>query len=111
MTLLRPPFCPFVYTDHETIYLEFEGQVLAFPLTEGGFAKALKHVPNIAKRAGFLTGNSNFKAPKSLSGHVARRTQISQRSLRDRETRNRSPEIKSSVSEFIRKKLSGGGTQ
>ena len=43
----KPDFCPYIYRDAESLFLEFEGQVLRFTFTEGGLSKALKHIPNI----------------------------------------------------------------
>ena len=43
----RPAFCPFIYRNEVDIFLEFDNMVLRFPKTEGGMAKALKHVPSI----------------------------------------------------------------
>ncbi len=56
----RPAFCPFVYHDGESLYLEFDGQALRFAYTEGGLHRALKHIPNVKRQPGFLSGRSNI---------------------------------------------------
>ena len=50
---------PLIFRDSESIYLEFpsipdgpQGYVLRFPVTEGGFAKACKHIPDISPPPG-----------------------------------------------------------
>ncbi len=56
----RPAFCPFIYHDGESLYLEFDGQALRFAYTEGGLHRALKHIPNVKAQPGFLSGRSNI---------------------------------------------------
>jgi hypothetical protein len=43
---------------------------MRFPFTEGGLGRALAHVPNIAKAAGYVTGRSNF-AKIAKDNHTA----------------------------------------
>lgn len=68
------PFAPRIYRDSRTVYLELpSGDTLKFPLTDGGFAKALKHVPSIADQPGYLTGGRNI-LDKARPVKVARKT-------------------------------------
>ncbi len=91
----RPAFCPFIYHDSESLYLEFEGQVLRFTYTEAGLHKALKHIPNIASQKGFLTGRSNI-INKVLP-------KLAPRTRHKREVRNFTPEQRARALEIIRK--------
>ena len=98
----RPAFCPFIYTDGETLYLEFDSMVLRFPFTEGGLGKALKHVPNVAKQPGFLSGRSN------IVNKFLPRTKIAGGTKHRREMVKVSQSVKNAASALIRKKLGGG---
>lgn len=69
----RPEFCPWIYKDMENLYLEFEGCTLRFPLTEGGAAKLLAHVPNVVTQRGFLSGGQNI-ADRLLRGKIIQKT-------------------------------------
>lgn len=83
---MKSPFlAPTIYCDTHSIYLEFPGkpgQVLKFPLTEGGLFKALKHVPRIDAVRGQLTGGQNiadktlFKAPAKVTKIGPRRKEL-----------------------------------
>ncbi len=102
----RPAFCPFIYHDGESLYLEFDAQVIRFPYTEGGLHKALKHIPNVTKQQGFLSGGRNIIANKVLAkGHIAR---ISPATQRKRTITNVSDSVRSAASALIRKKLGAG---
>lgn len=64
---------PSIYRDHDTLYLDFGTMVVPFMFTEGGLAKALKHIPNIAgPRGGHVTGASNISARLTTTGHIAK---------------------------------------
>ncbi len=70
-----PPLCPSIYRDHDTLYLDFGTMVQPFPFTEGGLAKALAFIPNIAgPRGGHLTGRANIIQKLTTTGHIAKVT-------------------------------------
>lgn len=101
----RPAFCPFAYHDGETLYLEFDSMVLRFPYTEGGLAKALKHIPNVARQPGFLTGRSNILTKVLPKIKIARKTK------HQREVKaavSVSDSVRNAATALIRKKLGGG---
>lgn len=101
----KPTFCPYIYRDLESLFLEFDGQVLRFTFTEAGLSKALKHIPNIASRPGFVTGNSNFPHPTSLNGYIAQKTQVAPKTERERRLAKVSDRVKQAAGELIRRKL------
>ncbi len=68
----KPDFCPYIYSDGVKLYLEFDKMVLDFVFTEAGLHKALKHIPNIARQPGFVSGNGNL-ATKLISLQPARK--------------------------------------
>lgn len=102
----RPAFCPYVYHDNETLFLEFDsGMVLCFTFTEGGLHKALQHIPNVTKQPGFLSGRSNILAKVLPSIKIAKATK------HKREVKaatNISEAVKNAATALIRKKLGGG---
>lgn len=71
----KPDFCPYIYRDERSIYLEFDGMTLAFDFTEGGLGKALKHVPNVALQPGFVASSPvvNRVLPKAIKVKTAKR--------------------------------------
>jgi hypothetical protein len=101
----KPDFCPYIYSDAESLFLEFDGLVLRFPLTEGGLSKALKHIPCIASQPGFVTGNSNFPRPASLINHIARNAKVAPKTERERRLAKVSDRTKQAAMELIRRKL------
>lgn len=102
----RPAFCPFVYHDGVDLFLEFEsGTVLRFAFTEGGISKAMRHIPNVTRQPGFLSGGRNI-ADKVIA--VKRQTvTVSPRTVREREAKARaeklSDQAKSRVRDIVRK--------
>lgn len=96
----KPDFCPYIYSDGVDIFLEFDHLVLRFPLTEGGLSKVLKHVPNIARQPGFLSGGQNISNGQKLP-------KVSPRTLRAREAKARAGKLsenaKSRIQEIIKK--------
>lgn len=67
--LLRPSFAPTIYHDGQSLFLELPGspgQTLRFPFTEGGLSKALRHIPNVTRQPGYLSGASNIR-PKPFT--------------------------------------------
>jgi hypothetical protein len=76
--MTRPEWCPLIYHDGQNLYLELPGspgQALRFPYTEGGLNKALKHIPNITRQPGYVTGSSNIAAKVLPKAKVAKATQ------------------------------------
>ena len=85
-------FCPFIYTDGRSLYLEFDKMVLSFEFSDNGLHKALKHVPNIALQPGYVprNGAGNIVDKVLAPNSVARKTppvRVSPRTLRNRETK------------------------
>lgn len=60
MANLKPDWAPFIYHDGRYIYLEFEKQVLRFERTDNGLHRALKTIPTITGKPGYVTGASNL---------------------------------------------------
>jgi hypothetical protein len=56
----KPEFCPYIYSDGVKLFLEFDNFVLDFVFSEAGLHKALKHVPNVARQPGYVSGKSNL---------------------------------------------------
>ena len=100
----RPAFCPYVYSDGESLFLEFDsGMALRFPFTEGGLSKALRHIPNVTKQPGFLSGRSNIAQKLLPKVRVAKATK------HKREVKATISEpLRNAASALIRKKLGGG---
>jgi hypothetical protein len=103
----KPDFCPYIYSDGVDIFLEFTTMVMRFPLCDGGLAKALKHVPNVARQPGYLSGGSNV-IPINNKPHTPKpKFTISRRTLADREAKARnerlSPDAKNFVRNLVRK--------
>jgi hypothetical protein len=55
-----PQFCPMIYHDSTDLWLEFEHIVLKFPFNEAGLHKALKHIPDVTERPGYVQGASKL---------------------------------------------------
>ncbi len=76
---MTSPFAPTIYHDGASLFLEWPttpgaaGYAYRFPFTEGGLGKALRHIPNIAKTPGYVSGRSNL-SPKAAKPRVAKRT-------------------------------------
>lgn len=84
---------PTIYSDGLSLYLEWPTYALRFPFTEGGLAKALKHIPQLAPKLGYLTGGSNLLPPVAK---VARVTS------RKREAAQAPEEVRSAIKDLIR---------
>ena len=101
----KPDFCPYIYSDGVDIFLEFSTMVMKFTLTEGGLSKALKHIPNVARQPGYLSGGRNIVAtnnrPKPKPVTVSSRT-LQARAAKARNERL-TPEAKSLVRNIVRK--------
>ena len=91
---------PTIYTDGQAIYLEFPGHVLRFAYSEGGFSKALKHVPNITLTPGYVGRPGNVPMSKLISGRIAK---IAKSTQRKRAILNVSAEVKAEAADIIRK--------
>jgi hypothetical protein len=93
--MTKPPTYPLIYHDHLNLYLEFPGRspplVMKFIFTEGGLQRALRHIPNIAPKAGHSPSLSRV-APK-----------IAKATAKRREIRNFSADQRAEAQELIRK--------
>lgn len=92
----KPAFCPFIYSDGDSIFLEFSTCVLRFPFTEGGLHKALKHIPNVARQPGFVRPNSGNVVDRLLP-KIAKSTKAK------REVQSFSQEQRNAAGALIRK--------
>src|SRR5271163_2698074 len=74
-----PPFCPHIFRDSRTIYLEFEKMTLAFDFCEGGLNKALKHIPDITLHPGYVgsTPSANRLLPKTKQVKLNKKASVS----------------------------------
>jgi hypothetical protein len=72
-----PQFCPMIYRDSTDIYLEFSNIVLKFPFSEGGLSKALKHIPDVTERPGYVQGASKLlNLPVTVAKKTKRRAAV-----------------------------------
>lgn len=101
----KPAFCPFIYHDGSTLFLEFDAMVLNFPYTEGGLGKALKHIPNVTKQPGFLSGRSNIASKVLPKVKIAR---ITKHKREVKQALSISDRVRNAATALIRKKLGGG---
>lgn len=79
--MTKPWAAPTIYTDGRSLFLEWPAALdrpahaMRFLLSEGGLAKALRHIPNITSAPGYVTGGSNLLAkPKPPKVRVAKTT-------------------------------------
>lgn len=91
---MKPSF-PTIYHDGISIFLEFPSHVLRFPYAEGGLSKALRHVPNVTRHPGYLSGQSNI-ANRVLP-------KLSKTTKSKREIADFSSEQRNAASEVVRK--------
>jgi hypothetical protein len=109
----KPDFCPFIYHDGRSLFVEFDKMVMEFPFTEGGLHKALKIIPNIAAQPGYVSGRRNVlpRRPGPPRGYVARRpsqltapaTKTAKSTDAQRIQDRLSGKVKATVADLIRK--------
>ncbi len=96
----KQPF-PLVYHDGVSLYLEFDGHALRFTFSEAGLHKALKHIPNVTKAPGYLSGGRNIPNGESISGRIARKS--GERKITKRSPTSFTDAQRDRASELIRK--------
>ncbi len=112
---MTPPFAPTIYHDGASLFLTLPGtpgQCLRFPFTEAGLSKALRHVPNIAKQPGYVSGASNFTPPASADQSSADRfrkskIKIAKVTERARERATFSTDMREAARAVVRKLKTG----
>ncbi len=107
----KPPFCPFIYTDGVKLFLEFDNFVLDFVFTEAGLHKALKHIPNIARQPGFLSGGQNIADRVIVKNRIAKKTptpKVARKTTEDRNLKVLKQRISIAAVDDVVRKLIGG---